>query len=168
MHPSAVTSEKQMPFTSFISIDPTGGTIFPEYISGQRDTLQEFSAWDAGFDPQIIYSQGSTGGLSLTPLWGSFTMDDGWVGLAYDEEWALEYCATPCTFSVVSGSLPLGLTLSSFGSASGKISGTPTTAGSYSFTLRATNAFGSADKAFSITINTPPASGGGGAWTFFG
>lgn len=155
-------------FTVWTAGELPGSNTYGEHLVQPRvDSLHTFSAWDAGFDVQLVYNLGSSG-LSLSPRWGSFAMDDGWVGLAYDEEWALEYCATPCTFSLVSGSLPTGLTLSSFGSASGKISGTPTTPGTYSFTLRATNAFGSADHAFSITIATPPASGGGGAWTFFG
>lgn len=55
---------------------------------------------------------------------------------------------TPITWSVASGSLPAGVTLSS----SGVLSGTPTTAGSYNATIRATNGAGQNDKAFSGTV----------------
>jgi hypothetical protein len=52
----------------------------------------------------------------------------------------------PITWSVFSGTLPTGVTLS----ATGVLSGTPTTTTSYSFTIRATNSAGSNDKAFTI------------------
>jgi len=61
---------------------------------------------------------------------------------------------TPIAWSVKSGSgsLPAGLTLDS---ATGTISGTPTTAGAYSFTLTASNNGGSDDQAFSGTVAAP-------------
>jgi hypothetical protein len=52
----------------------------------------------------------------------------------------------------VSGSVPPGLTLNSTGS----VTGTPTTVGTYPFTIRATNAYGSADQPSSITIFSAP------------
>ena len=54
----------------------------------------------------------------------------------------------PITWSVYSGSLPAGLTLSS----SGVISGTPTTAGSYMFTVKASNSGGDDTKTFSLVV----------------
>lgn len=57
------------------------------------------------------------------------------------------------TFLKSAGTLPVGLTLNS---TNGLISGTPMTAGTYSFTIRATDAVGAnASKAFSIVINPP-------------
>jgi len=56
---------------------------------------------------------------------------------------------TPITWSVTSGSLPAGLNLSS----DGTISGTPTMAGTYNFTVKAENAGGSDTKAYTIIIN---------------
>lgn len=55
---------------------------------------------------------------------------------------------TPVTWSVASGALPPGVSLSS----SGILTGTPTAAGAYSVTIRATNAAGSNDKTFSGTV----------------
>ena len=53
------------------------------------------------------------------------------------------------TFSVTAGALPPGLTLS----AAGVLSGTPTTAGTYGFTVTAANGFlPNASVAFSLTI----------------
>ena len=94
------------------------------------------------------------------PSWGTWDMAPGTVSIPYQMEWYLEGCATPVTFSLLSGSLPPGLSLSTLTGAEGEISGTPTTAGTYSFTLRASNAFGTADNSFSITISAAPASGG--------
>lgn len=96
----------------------------------------------------------------LAPAWGSFAMASGEVGEAYDMEWYVEGCRTPVTYSVVSGSLPPGLSLSSTAPALGKVTGTPTTAGNYSFTIRATNSLGTADQSFSITIAAEGAGGG--------
>ena len=52
------------------------------------------------------------------------------------------------TFAVASGSLPPGLTLSS----SGVLSGTPTTAGKYTFTVSASNGVGSPAVSPTITM----------------
>lgn len=57
------------------------------------------------------------------------------------------------TYSVSAGALPAGLTLNA---ATGTVSGTPTTAGAYAFTLRATNASGSADLEVNGVVNAGP------------
>jgi len=54
-----------------------------------------------------------------------------------------------CTWSVISGSLPLGLSLNS---SNGIISGIPTTSNTYNFTVQVTNGNQSATKSFSINI----------------
>jgi hypothetical protein len=56
------------------------------------------------------------------------TMPSGIVGAAYSHTFLPVNGAAPYTFSVVSGSFPVGLTMNS----SGAVSGTPTTAGSFS------------------------------------
>jgi hypothetical protein len=53
------------------------------------------------------------------------------------------------TYSLQSGSLPTGITLNSN---TGVLSGT-TTAGTYTFTIRATNSVGTADQAFTLTVS---------------
>lgn len=51
-------------------------------------------------------------------------------------------------WSVTGGSLPTGLTLS----AAGVLSGTPTSTGGYSFTVQATNSFGSTQRSFNGSV----------------
>lgn len=63
----------------------------------------------------------------------------------------------PITWSVTAGSLPSGLSLSN----SGQISGTPTLAGSYSFTVEATDADSKTDTAgFTLVVVDPPSGDG--------
>lgn len=62
--------------------------------------------------------------------------------------------STPMAWGVSVGSLPPGLTINS---STGALSGTPTTAGTYAFTLQATNSAGSGTRSFSITVALAPA-----------
>ncbi|MBQ3399270.1 MAG: putative Ig domain-containing protein [Synergistaceae bacterium] len=59
---------------------------------------------------------------------------------------------TPITWSVYSGSMPAGLSFSG----SGAISGTPTTAGTYIFTVKAANSAGENTKTFTLEISPAP------------
>lgn len=97
------------------------------------------------------------------PVWPSFTFAGGVVGLAYSQTWDLYPAAPPTTYAVVAGSLPPGLTVSNGGADLGTVSGTPTSAGGYSFTLEATNAYGVADKGFTLNVT---AASSGGSWTW--
>lgn len=101
-----------------------------------------------------VYAVFSTSNFN-PPVWTAFTFSDGVVSIAYSQQWDLTPASPPTTYSVVSGSLPPGLSLTSISGDLGEITGTPTTAGTYSFTLRATNAFGTADSPFSITVVSP-------------
>jgi len=100
------------------------------------------------------------------PVWPSFTFASGMVGTAYSQQWDLTPAASPTTYTLQSGSLPPGLSLTNVAGDIGQLSGTPTTAGTYSFTLRAANAYGFADRAFTLTVVTPSGSSGGGAWVY--
>ncbi|WP_019135849.1 beta strand repeat-containing protein, partial [Cellulomonas massiliensis] len=73
------------------------------------------------------------------------------IGTAFSADLAATGRPAP-TFSVTAGSLPPGLTLSS----GGRLAGTPTTGGTYTFTVGATNALGSATQASTLTVTGPP------------
>ncbi len=98
------------------------------------------------------------------PVWPPMSMPDGIISNPYSFSWDLTPATPPTTYSVLSGSLPTGLSLTSPSGDIGTISGTPTVLGLFSFTLRATNTYGIADKAFTITIVA--VTGGGGSYTF--
>lgn len=72
----------------------------------------------------------------------------GTVGSAYSQTVTATGSAT-ITWSIVSGSLPVGLTLNA---STGAITGTPTAAEISQFTLRATNAYGVDDQVLSISV----------------
>lgn len=80
------------------------------------------------------------------PVITTTTLPSGQVGSAYSQLLAATG-STPIAWSVVSGSPPPGVTLSG-----ATLSGTPTVAGSYSFTIRASNADGVDDQAFTVSI----------------
>lgn len=95
-----------------------------------------------------------------TPNWGGWAFGNGMVGIAYNEQWDMPGIPA-VTYSLLSGSLPTGLALSAGSGNVGILSGTPTVAGTYTFTLRAVNVNGTVDKAFTIVISAASASGGG-------
>ena len=76
-------------------------------------------------------------------------LPDGTVGTVYNQQLAAEN--TPSQWSVTSGPLPAGLTLNG-----NTISGTPSTAGTSTFTVTATNSAGSDSKEYTLTINPAP------------
>ncbi|PPK68428.1 ExeM/NucH family extracellular endonuclease [Actinokineospora auranticolor] len=75
----------------------------------------------------------------------SGTPPTGTVGAPYSHTFTL---SAPAVVTVASGTLPAGLFLSE----DGVLSGTPTEAGERTFTLRATNAYGSSDAAFTVRV----------------
>jgi hypothetical protein len=96
---------------------------------------------------------GSSGGcptIALAPA----TLPGGTAGVAYSQTLTSSGGVGPYAFSVASGSLPTGLTLSS----TGVLSGTPSAAGSFTVTVRATDANGCAStRAYTITVVPPSA-----------
>jgi hypothetical protein len=87
------------------------------------------------------------GVLQEAPSITTAALPNGTVGTAYNQTLAASG-TTPITWSLASGSLPAGLSLAG----SGAITGTPTTAGTATFTVQATNTAGNNTKQFSITI----------------
>lgn len=103
--------------------------------------------------------------LTLTPPASTFqaplaisttTLVNGSVGVAYNQSLTATGGIAPYTWTIASGALPAGLNLS----AGGTISGTPTTAGTSSFTVRVADSAtpaATATQALSLTITPQPA-----------
>jgi len=90
---------------------------------------------------------------ALTITTGS-PLPPGTVGTSYSQTFRAAGGTSPYTWSVASGSLPGGLTLS----VSGSLSGTPSATGSFNFTIRVADSSASprsSQKAFSLTIVAP-------------
>ena len=111
----------------------------------------------------LVYSV-LTNANTSPPIWNFSLFTNGVLLNPYSQSWDLNPAASPTTYSVVSGALPTGLSLTSPSGDIGTLSGTPTALGTFTFTLRAANAYGTADKAFSMTV-APPV-GGGGSFTW--
>jgi Putative Ig domain len=115
----------------------------------------------ANFTVQVAdsLSQNATKAFSLTisaptlSITSSSPLAAGTVGTAYSQNLTASGGTPPFTWSVQSGTLPAGITLST----AGVLSGTPTSAGTSNFTVRVADSGSQiATKAFSITISPAP------------
>jgi Putative Ig domain len=129
------------------------------------------SAGQSNFTVQVTDSsspvQNATKPLSINtaapPLTITTTsLPNGIVGIAYSSTLTATGGTTPYSWTIVSGTLPAGLSLSQ----GGTISGTPTSAGQSNFTVQVTDSSSpqqKANKPLSITIS----SGGSGSVQFY-
>jgi hypothetical protein len=76
------------------------------------------------------------------------------VNVSYAVNYSVSGGASPYAYTLVTGTLPPGLSLNG---STGKISGTPTTVGSYQFTVKATDSNGNSDTATCTILVQGPA-----------
>jgi large repetitive protein len=147
-----------LPATFGISGAVIGGTptqqgIEPTYtftVQGTGDHGQPlYQAYSITVDQNLPLS-------IVLPSSGS-TLEPGTVGQAFGQNFFLSGGAGPYSWAVAAGKLPPGLTLQTFAAptdANNELVGTPTTAGTYTFTMRLTDFGGQqATQSFSLTIN---------------
>ncbi|RWM51652.1 MAG: autotransporter outer membrane beta-barrel domain-containing protein, partial [Mesorhizobium sp.] len=80
------------------------------------------------------------------------TLANGTGGIAYAQGLSATGGTAPYSFALTAGTLPTGVTLA----ADGSLSGTPTTAGSFNFTVTATDANGfTGARAYALSISAP-------------
>ena len=127
-----------------------------EIGEGESLTIPDGSSLDMDGHTITVESGGKLDGkptgegtVKIAPTITTESLPDGEAGTAYSQ--ALAATGDPTiTWNVPSGTLPAGLTLDTN---TGTISGTPTTANTYNFTVTATNDSGNDSKQFSLTID---------------
>jgi len=136
---------------------PAGLTLAPR--SG-RITGTPTATGTASFTVQVTdaHSLAATKALSLTvgatPSITTTSLPSGTQNAAFTATLAASGGTTPYSWSIISGSLPAGLTLAP---STGTISGTPTATGTASFTVQVTDANSlTATKALSLTVGATP------------
>ena len=94
--------------------------------------------------PVTLSGSNTAGGCSVAPpvcppiALSPATLPGGTLGVAYSQTFTGSGGVVPFTFAVTAGALPAGLTLT----AAGVLSGTPTTSGTSTFTIRGSDATG--------------------------
>jgi hypothetical protein len=131
------------PYFGASAYDAATHKLYVSQPGGDNDPVYAF--------PLIHVFQINTENLLLTV--GTSSLGAGTTGIVYSQTLSATGGLAPYTWSVASGSLPTGLTLAT---ASGVISGTPTTAGTSSFTVQAQDTNGTvASKALTISVYEP-------------
>ena len=121
---------------------------------GESLTIPDGASLNTGSHEVIVNGGTLTGGDKITgtvkyaPAITTQSLPNGTVGTAYSQTFAADGDAT-ITWS--SSDLPEWLTLDS---ATGVISGTPTTEGTSTFTVKAENGYGSDSRGYTLTIDT--------------
>ena len=122
-------------------------------VQGTGDQGQPlYQAYSITVDPNQPLAINASGGTNLGP---------GMVGGAFAQNFFLSGGAAPYTWSVAAGQLPPGLSLQTFSSqfprdVNDELGGTPTTAGTYTFTVQLTDYDGQqATQQFTLTIDPP-------------
>lgn len=89
---------------------------------------------------------------ALSPVsWVTTSLPGGTIGSQYSQTLAAQNGVATYSYSLVSGTLPAGVTLSN-----GQLTGTPTTCGDYTFVLRVTDSQQTpttADQSFTVRVN---------------
>ena len=139
LQPGSASGTASLTLPSGVTLsDTTKLYVFNEQYNG--DKLTDYASALCQVTPETLQAPS----VIITALPG------GKVGEAYSRTLAARG-SVPITWSLESGSLPAGLTLSG-----NTISGTPTAAGTFTFTVKASNAAGSDTKELSIVIASVP------------
>jgi large repetitive protein len=169
-----VTSHRAGGALSVVSGSLPPGLSLPATFTGSGDTISG-TPGQPGVEPTYDFTVQGTGdqgqplyqAYSITvdpnepltivlPAEGS-TLGAGMVGGPYAQDFFLSGGGNPYTWSVAAGRLPPGLTLQTSGDpqdVNNELAGTPTTAGTYTFTMKVTDYDGQqATQKFTLTID---------------
>lgn len=128
-----------------LSLNASTGVISgtPQSQNSQSVTFQVTDALGGTATATLALTVAATLNISTT------TLPNGGLSSPYSQALATTGGTGTLTWSVISGSLPGGLTL---GSSTGVISGTPTAAGTFSFTVRAADTYTNDPQALTLVI----------------
>jgi len=125
-----------------------GGSSFTAQGTGDQGQPL-YQAYSIAVDQNVPLAINASGGTDLS----------GTVGQAFAQDFFLSGGAGPYTWVVAAGQLPPGLTLQTTAGprdAENELAGTPTTAGTYTFTMRLTDYDGQqATQQFTFTVDPP-------------
>lgn len=138
----------------------------PDVSSGDSSALKKIAV-DNRKNIYLVYDMGYGGGffgrgrvgilhnseLSIDTL----SLPGGTVGSNYSQTIVTSGASGEVDFSLQSGSLPPGLSLVSSGETTASVTGTPTQAGSFTFTVHAEDVVDETNRQFTIVINPAPA-----------
>ena len=141
-----------------LNLCATSGTGCFTVVSGTSLDISAMPAHTAGAVTVKVVTLGTSASTSYTYNAGPALLfpapPGGEVGVTYSDQLTVTAGTSPFTWSVSSGSLPPGVTL---GASTGLLSGTPTTAGTYSFTVKVTDNSGlTSTEAATVTIIPAP------------
>ena len=145
-------------FQSLINFGTAGGPIFAGVGDFNGDSKLDLAVANSATNNISILL--NTCNFCPTIVVGPDTVPDGFVGVPYDQMITASGGTPAYSFAVTAGSAPPGLSLSS----SGVLSGTPTTANAFSFSVTATDvnactgsrAYGVTITLGSATMTSPP------------
>jgi hypothetical protein len=131
---------------------PKANTFYPTLIFALLLSLSFAGGCSSGTNSSIAPSPVNT----VTPVSiVTNSLPASFVGTPYSQSISATNGTVPYTFVLSTGTLPSGLTLSS----SGAVSGTPTTPGTSTFTVKVTDSSspsGAATASFNLTVAAPP------------
>jgi hypothetical protein len=132
-----------------LSLNGSTGLLSGTPSAGGTSSFTVTATDSSGNTGSRAYSLAINGAVTLSPA----ALPNGTVGAAYSQTVSASGgTGTGYSYSVSSGALPAGLSLNA---STGLVSGTPTTATSYSFTIRAVDSGSNAgSQAYNVTIGT--------------
>jgi hypothetical protein len=145
-----------------ITLNPTTGVLSSSSVTDPATTYNfTIQAVSAG-PPSTTATQAFT--LTLVPFFTGNTpnlLPAGTEGVAYSQNITSSGGIVPYTYQPFSGTPPPGLSISAVNTTTGKVSGTPTSAGTFSFTFQATDSSTPPQgytEQLTVTIQPQPAS----------